>query len=120
MPADGEVAVVPVAGQATGAHGGHHDRNREVGRVDLDQVDRGLEVDRAQHPLVAGGLPADTPAAVIMSATTPEERIVTAGIADLPRRAREHGMGSPALIVVGDIVRMREEFMRPSRSGQTA
>ena len=70
--------------------------------------------------LVAGGLPADTPAAVIMSATTPEERIVMAGIADLPRRAREHGMGSPALIVVGDIVRMRAEFMRPSHSGQTA
>jgi uroporphyrinogen III methyltransferase/synthase len=52
------------------------------------------------------GAPADRPVAVISKATTPEQRTVTGTLADIEARAA--GVPTPALIVVGDVVRMRE------------
>jgi len=63
--------------------------------------------------LLDGGLPADTPAAVIEQATTPCERVVTATLATLAAKAAEAGVGAPALIVIGHIVSMRAELIGP-------
>src|SRR5690606_32089081 len=68
--------------------------------------------------LMKGGLDAGTPAAVIMSATTPHERILIAALADIARRAREEGFGAPALIVVGGIVAVRETLAMPTPAEQ--
>jgi uroporphyrin-III C-methyltransferase len=57
--------------------------------------------------LQSGGLPADTPAAVVQQATTPDERVLTATLATLATEAQKAGIGAPALIVVGHIVSMR-------------
>lgn len=62
--------------------------------------------------LVAGGLAASTPVAVIMAATTPAERVVVADLATIARRAEAEGIVSPALIVVGEIVAMRAELLK--------
>jgi uroporphyrin-III C-methyltransferase len=62
--------------------------------------------------LMAGGLPADTPAAVIASATTGAARTVVADLASIATAAREAGVVAPALIVVGGIVAMRGRLGR--------
>ena len=54
--------------------------------------------------LVAHGLPAATPAAVISSGTTREQEVVTAPLDEIAEAAA--GLASPALFVVGDVVGM--------------
>ena len=54
--------------------------------------------------LVAHGLPAATPAAVIERGTTFAQRVVAADLATLDARVREQGVRPPALTVVGDVV----------------
>lgn len=66
--------------------------------------------------LVAGGLAPSTPAAVIASATTPEERILVADLGTLAARVAAEGIRAPALIVVGGIVALREELMALART----
>jgi uroporphyrin-III C-methyltransferase len=60
--------------------------------------------------LAEGGLPADTPAAVIASATTGQQRIVVATLATLSDEVVREGIEAPALIVIGHIVSMRERL----------
>ncbi|HEX2204211.1 MAG TPA: uroporphyrinogen-III C-methyltransferase [Longimicrobium sp.] len=60
--------------------------------------------------LVDGGRPADTPAAAIEWGTYPRQRTVAGTLATLPELAREAGIGAPSLIVVGDVVRLRDEL----------
>ncbi len=48
-----------------------------------------------------GGLPADTPAAVVYRASWPDERILRGTVADIARKAEEAGLGRQALILVG-------------------
>jgi uroporphyrin-III C-methyltransferase len=61
--------------------------------------------------LLAGGLPADTPAALVENASLPQERTVTTTIGGLVETAARENIVSPALIVVGGIVAMRAELM---------
>ena len=52
----------------------------------------------------------DTPAATVESGTTPAQRRTSATLADLPRRAAEVGVKSPAVIVVGQVCALAEQF----------
>ncbi len=54
--------------------------------------------------LIAHGLPAHTPAAVIHAATTPGQCGVHSNIAHLPAAVREAGIRTPALIMIGEVV----------------
>lgn len=60
--------------------------------------------------LQSGGLAADTPAAFVENATLPEERVVVATLGTLLETATRESIVSPALIVVGHIVSMREKM----------
>ena len=60
--------------------------------------------------LLAGGRAPDTPAAVLERATYPGQRVVTGTLATIAIRAREAGVAAPAITVVGDVVRLREEI----------
>ena len=53
--------------------------------------------------LRAGGLRADLPAAVIQHATLPQQRVVATTLARLPDDIRTHGIGSPAILVIGKV-----------------
>lgn len=48
-----------------------------------------------------GGLPPDTPAAVVYRATWPDERILRGTVSDIARKAEDAGFGRQALIFVG-------------------
>jgi uroporphyrin-III C-methyltransferase len=62
--------------------------------------------------LLAGGLAPETPAALIENATLPGERTVVSTLGGLAEAAAREHVVSPALIVVGGIVALREK-MRP-------
>ena len=54
--------------------------------------------------LQAGGLPGNTPAAVIQNGTLPDERSSLSTLAELPAAARD--FGSPAIVVIGEVARL--------------
>jgi len=60
--------------------------------------------------LVAHGMSADMPAAVVENGTTLEQRVVTGSLRDLPSRVADGGFESPCLIIVGEVVRLRDSL----------
>lgn len=55
--------------------------------------------------LLAGGLPADTPVGVVHAASTAAERTIVTSLDRFDVALEEAGIGSPALIVVGEVSR---------------
>lgn len=70
--------------------------------------------------LMAHGLSGDTPAAVVENATLPAERCITATLRSLPEVAVREAVGAPALIVVGDVVALREQLAPAAAKPQAA
>jgi len=60
--------------------------------------------------LMEHGRSPQTPVAVIRWGTTPEQRTVTGTLADIVDKVREAALKPPAVIVVGDVVRLRESL----------
>lgn len=58
--------------------------------------------------LIDGGRGADTPAAAIEWGTWPRQRTVTGTLSTLQQQAEAAGISSPALIVVGEVVDLRQ------------
>jgi len=58
--------------------------------------------------IIAAGRPASTPAAAIRWATRPDQQTVVGTLADLEQRIADSGLRPPALVVVGDVVSLRE------------
>jgi uroporphyrin-III C-methyltransferase len=52
-----------------------------------------------------GGLPADTPVAVVQRASLPEQRHAVTTLGALAATVEREGLASPSVIVVGDVVR---------------
>jgi uroporphyrin-III C-methyltransferase/precorrin-2 dehydrogenase/sirohydrochlorin ferrochelatase len=65
---------------------------------------------RIAQAMIEHGRSADTPAAVIERATTPEQRVVIGTLATLPELARAADVKPPALIIVGEVVALRERL----------
>jgi uroporphyrin-III C-methyltransferase/precorrin-2 dehydrogenase/sirohydrochlorin ferrochelatase len=66
--------------------------------------------------LIEHGRGADTPAAVVERATTDRQRVVTGTLAALPDLAKRYAFKPPALVIVGEVVTLRERlrwFDRP-------
>ncbi|MBP6834947.1 MAG: uroporphyrinogen-III C-methyltransferase [Deltaproteobacteria bacterium] len=60
--------------------------------------------------LIDSGRDPSTPAAIISAGTHPEQVVVTGTLADLPDRAATADVRSPALVVIGEVVRLRERL----------
>jgi uroporphyrin-III C-methyltransferase len=58
-----------------------------------------------------GGMDRDTPAVLISSSTTPEERVVETSVGMAAKDAVEQGIGSPAIVIVGGIAGMRQQLL---------
>jgi uroporphyrin-III C-methyltransferase len=50
-----------------------------------------------------GGLRADMPAAVIQHATLPQQRVIATTLSRLTADIKHHGIGSPAILVIGEV-----------------
>ena len=62
--------------------------------------------------LMADGLAPDMPVAVIERATRPDMRVLRGPVAGLADLVREHGVKSPALIVIGEVAARTETELR--------
>ncbi len=60
--------------------------------------------------LIEHGLPGDTPAALVEQATLPEQRVLTGDLRSLPALAESAAMKPPALLIVGEVVRLRDRL----------
>ena len=125
---DYEVVPGITAAVACGAYGGipltHRDHAQSLrlvtahGKDDVDALDwaslaRGRQtlafymgvagLERIRERLVAHGLPASTPFALVENGSRPEQRVVAGALADLPDLARLHEVRAPALLVVGEV-----------------
>lgn len=60
--------------------------------------------------LIAHGLPPDWPAAIVQQGTTPNQRTVTGTLTTLPELALTAGLKAPTLIIVGEVVRLRDKL----------
>ena len=69
-----------------------------------------LGVDVLCRELAAHGLPAATPAALIQQGTTPGQRVLTGDLATLPAIVRDSQVKAPTLIIIGEVVRLRERL----------
>lgn len=56
------------------------------------------------NQLVAHGMGADMPAALIEKGTTARQRVFVGTLADLPQKVRDGGARAPTLIIVGRVV----------------
>lgn len=74
--------------------------------------------------LMATGLAGGTPAAVIERGTCPGQRVATCTLASLPDVIAERGLTAPAVLVIGEVVRLRGRLGRdadaalPVRAGR--
>jgi uroporphyrinogen III methyltransferase/synthase len=89
-----------------------HTRWEELGRAaDTLVILMGMRnLESLVARILAGGRAPDTPAAAVMHATLPSQRVVEAPLAELPARVREAGLAAPAVVVVGDVVLLRREI----------
>ena len=69
-------------------------------------------LDGIARALVAGGMAADTPVAVISSATRSDQDILVSTLGAVTEDRRRHPVAPPAIVVVGEIVRTRKRLLR--------
>lgn len=69
---------------------------------------------------IAYGLPADWPAALVEDGTSPQQRVISGTLGDLPRRVEAAGIHGASLVIVGEVVRLREKLGWFGDSGRTS
>ncbi|WP_285425791.1 siroheme synthase CysG [Pseudomonas sp. efr-133-TYG-103a] len=60
--------------------------------------------------LIRHGRGADTPAALIQQGTTSNQRVFTGTLANLPQLVAEHEVHAPTLVIVGEVVTLRDKL----------
>ncbi len=65
-------------------------------------------IDEITQAIIDGGRAPSTPAAVIHWAARPEQRVVTDRLDRIGARAREAGLKNPAIILIGEVVTLRD------------
>lgn len=118
VPGVSALAAVPAAAGIPLTHRGVADRVRfHTGHAADDGVEgetlvtfMGLQnLPHVVAGLLAEGWDATTPAAVVSRGTLPDQQVVVAELAELPGAAA--GLPGPALVVVGDVVAVRERLL---------
>lgn len=60
--------------------------------------------------LIAHGRAASTPAALIQQGTTQQQRVITGTLANLAALVAEHEVHAPTLVIVGEVVQLRDKL----------
>ena len=99
---------------------GHEDPAKESHGVDWQRLAAGADtlvllMGAGQLAEIAGrlieyGRDAETPVAVVQWGTLPRQRTVTGTLRDIVDKIGEAGIGAPAVIVVGEVVRLRDSL----------
>jgi uroporphyrin-III C-methyltransferase len=70
----------------------------------------GSRLEEATLALIAAGRSPNTPSAVVEAGTWEHQRVIEAPLASIALKAREAAVGSPALLVVGEVVSLRSQL----------
>jgi len=99
---------------------GHEDPTKEESGIDWAALSRGIgtlvffmgvkNLPRIVAELTRHGRPAKTPVALVRWGTTPQQVTVSGTLADIVVRVEQAGLKAPAIIVVGDVVGLRERL----------
>ncbi|MSQ61143.1 MAG: uroporphyrinogen-III C-methyltransferase [Dehalococcoidia bacterium] len=99
---------------------GHEDPTKEETSIDWAKIAGGADtlvflmgignLELIARQLIAHGRRDSTPAAVVASGTLPGQRVVTGTLADIAQRAAEADIQPPAVTIVGEVARLREEL----------
>lgn len=99
---------------------GHENPDRSYTRINWDKLATANEttvflmgVTNLPHiceELIRWGKPGDTPVAVIRWGTTMEQRTIVGTLSTIVQQVREAKLLAPAIIVVGEVVRLREKL----------
>lgn len=82
-----------------------------VARIPTVVVLMGLRtLARATRRLIESGVSASKPAAVVSSGTLPYQRTVAGTLGTIARRAKDAALEPPAILIVGDVVNLRESL----------
>ncbi|RFA28434.1 uroporphyrinogen-III C-methyltransferase [Alkalilimnicola ehrlichii] len=106
--------------------------HRKHGRLDLDfarlvrpeqtvVIYMGLQgLAELAEGLMAHGLKATMPAALIQQGTTENQRVITAPISQLPQVAAASGLRAPTLVIVGEVVSLHDKLAWFEGNGEGA
>jgi uroporphyrinogen III methyltransferase / synthase len=97
---------------------GHEDPTKKKSKVDWGCLARGFgtivflmgvkNLERIAQHLVLHGMPPDTPVALIRWGTTAKQQTITGTLNTIAQRVAAAGLKPPAIIVVGQVVKLRE------------
>jgi uroporphyrin-III C-methyltransferase/precorrin-2 dehydrogenase/sirohydrochlorin ferrochelatase len=71
------------------------------------------------HSLLMYGAPADLPVAIIENGTVTEQRVIDGTLTTILSLAEAAAIGSPALVIVGEVVKLRQQLAWFDRPKQT-
>lgn len=99
---------------------GHEDPTKEDTSIAWDKLAGGLgtmvflmgmeNLPHIVERLLANGRPASTPIALIRWGTRPEQETLVGTLGDIVDKAQERGLKSPVVIIVGEVVSLREKL----------
>lgn len=99
---------------------GHEDPLKPESKIHWDKLATGVgtlvffmgmkNIQSIVDNLVSHGRSADTPVAVIQWGTRTDQRVVTGILSDIVPKVKEAKLGAPAIIVVGEVVRLRKKL----------
>jgi uroporphyrinogen III methyltransferase / synthase len=99
---------------------GHEDEGREKTRIDWESLARldgtivcyagPKQLPKMLDALMAHGRAAEESAAVVVNGTLQSQRTLTGTLATLAQEVKEHGVGGPAVLIVGKVAGFREHL----------
>ena len=99
---------------------GHEDPQKDKSDIAWDKLATGAgtlvflmgvaNLDQIVKNLIAHGRSPDTPVAIIVKGTFPEQRTLVGKLHDIAQLASENNIKPPAIIVVGDVVHLRNQL----------
>ena len=99
---------------------GHEDPLKEGSNIQWDKLSTGVgtivflmgvgNLKKIAENLMRHGRSPDTPVAVIRRGTVPEQKTVSGNLKNISARVENAGLRPPAIIVVGDVVGLRDEL----------
>lgn len=99
---------------------GHEDEKKSASTINWHELATGPDtlvflmgmknLGKITRRLIFEGKDPATPACVIRSGTLPAQKVVSATLATISEEARKMGLTPPGIIVVGDVIRLREKL----------
>jgi uroporphyrinogen III methyltransferase/synthase len=99
---------------------GHEDPDKETSSIDWTALAKGIgtlvfmmgvkNLPQIAGSLIRHGKPADTPVALVRWGTTSRQQTVSGTLATIVERVKQAGLKAPAVIVVGDVVQLRDRM----------